>query len=203
MYVVGLTGGIGSGKSAAAAIFAKLGVSIVNADETARRVVEPGSPALKAIAEYFGEEILMANGGLDRAALRQRVFANDNERKVLESITHPAIGEMIMNFLNAPVSEGEAPYRILESPLLMETSQRHLTNRLLLIDVDEATQIRRTMERDNNTEEQVKSIIAAQMPRDAKRGMADDIVENMGTLEALEEALRVLHQRYTELARQQ
>jgi len=145
MFVVGLTGGIGSGKSAAAKLFSELGVSIVNADQIARDIVEPGSAALDEIAEHFGSDILLDDGALDRAQLRQKIFANPDERQWLEQLTHPLIGTAIFDFLNAKRNDNEAPYRILESPLLMETSQQQLAQRLLLIDVPEAVQIARTM----------------------------------------------------------
>ncbi len=200
MFVVGLTGGIGSGKSAAAKLFSELGVSIVNADQIARDIVEPGSAALDAITEHFGSDILLDDGALDRAQLRQKIFANPNERQWLEQLTHPLIGTAIFDFLNAKRNDNEAPYRILESPLLMETSQQQLAQRLLLIDVPEAVQIARTMARDNNTEEQVRAIIEAQMSREEKRSRADDIIENTGTLEQLQQRVSALHEKYCQLA---
>lgn len=200
MFVVGLTGGIGSGKSAAAKLFSELGVSIVNADQIARDIVEPGSAALDAITEHFGSDILLDDGALDRAQLRQKIFANPNERQWLEQLTHPLIGTAIFDFLNAKRNDNEAPYRILESPLLMETSQQQLAQRLLFIDVPEAVQIARTMARDNNTEEQVRAIIEAQMSREEKRSRADDIIENTGTLEQLQQRVSALHEKYCQLA---
>lgn len=200
MFVVGLTGGIGSGKSAAAKLFSELGVSIVNADQIARDIVEPGSAALDAITEHFGSDILLDDGALDRAQLRQKIFANPNERQWLEQLTHPLIGTAIFDFLNAKRNDNEAPYRILESPLLMETSQQQLAQRLLLIDVPEAVQIARTMARDNNTEEQVRAIIEAQMSREEKRSRADDIIENTSTLEQLQQRVSALHEKYCQLA---
>lgn len=201
MLVVGLTGGIGSGKSAAAAQFSALGVTVVNADIVAREVVEPGTEALQRIAEHFGADCLLDDGSLDRAKLRDKVFADQSERIWLEQLTHPLIGMRIFELLNAELREGEAPYRILESPLLMETAQKDLTDRLLLIDVSEATQIARTMARDNNSEAQVKAIIAAQMPRQEKLALADDIVDNNGTLEALQSAVLTLHESYLNLSK--
>jgi dephospho-CoA kinase len=200
MFVVGLTGGIGSGKSAAAKLFSELGVSIVNADQIARDIVEPGSAALDAITEHFGSDILLDDGALDRAQLRQKIFANPNERQWLEQLTHPLIGTAIFDFLNAKRNDNEAPYRILESPLLMETSQQQLAQRLLLIDVPEAVQIARTMARDNNTEEQVRAIIEAHMSREETRSRADDIIENTGTLDHLHQRVSALHEKYCQLA---
>lgn len=200
MFVVGLTGGIGSGKSAAAKLFSELGVSIVNADQIARNIVAPGNTALDAIAEHFGKEILLSDGALDRAQLRQKIFTNPDEKQWLEQLTHPLIGTAIFEFLNAKRNDNEASYRILESPLLMETSQQQLAQRLLLIDVPEAVQIARTMARDNNTENQVRAIIEAQMSREEKRSRADDIIENTGTLEQLQQRVSSLHEKYCQLA---
>ncbi len=201
MYVVGLTGGIGSGKSAAASLFAKLGVTVINADIVAREVVEPDTIALSKIAEHFGQNIIQQDGTLDRAALRNKVFSNEAERLWLEQLTHPIIGDAIFTQLNTTKKSGEADYRILESPLLMETTQKHLAQRLLLIDVPTEIQIQRTMARDNNSEEQVKAILAAQMAREDKIKLADDIIENTGTLAQLEVQVEQLHLQYLELAK--
>lgn len=201
MFVVGLTGGIGSGKSAAAAIFTELGVTVINADIIAREIVAPGKQALASIAEHFGSEILQADGSLDRAQLRTHIFANADERQWLEQLTHPLIGMEIVEQLEAKKRANEAAYRILESPLLMETSQQQLADRLLLIDVPQAVQIERTMARDNNSEQQVKAIITAQMSREKKLALADDIVENTGTLKQLQQAIHHLHKQYNQTAK--
>lgn len=189
MFVVGLTGGIGSGKSAAATIFAKLGVTVVNADNVAREIVEPGTEALKAIAQHFGQTILLDDGSLDRAALRKKIFSDaessQTAKQWLENLTHPLIRQRIIEHLNNNKSESEADYRILESPLLMETNQHKLVDRLLLIDIPQSLQIERTMARDHNTKEQVDAIIAAQMSREDKQLLANDKIENIGTLAEL------------------
>ncbi|MDG1938706.1 MAG: dephospho-CoA kinase [Pseudomonadales bacterium] len=204
MFVVGLTGGIGSGKSAAAAIFANLGVTVINADTVAREVVKPGTPALMRIAEHFGSEILLDDGRLDRAALRKKVFsdtdASHTAKQWLEALTHPLINQQINEQLNQRKNDNEANYRILESPLLMETNQQDLTHRLLLIDLPKSLQIERTMTRDNNSEQQVNAIIAAQMSREAKLHLADDKIENTGTLQELEQQVLALHTQYQQLA---
>ena len=200
MFVVGLTGGIGSGKSAAAKVFTELGVSVIDADQVARDVVEPGSPVLTDIVTHFGASILRPDTSLDRAKLRKIVFADDKERLWLESVTHPAIGQTIIERLSQPRGEREPPYRVMESPLLMETTQKSLADRLLLIDVSESLQVQRTVQRDNNTEQQVRAIIAAQMPRASKRALADDIVDNSGSEAQLADAIRQLHPRYCKLA---
>ena len=204
MFVVGLTGGIGSGKSAAAAIFAKLGVTVINADSVAREIVEPGSIALNAIVEHFGQAILLDNGHLNRAALREKIFSasesSNTAKQWLEELTHPLINQRIIERLNDKKSDTESDYRILESPLLLETQQRDLVDRLLLIDIAKSLQVERTMARDQNTEAQVNAIIAAQMSREDKQLLADDKIENSGTLLELEQQVISLHTKYQHLA---
>ena len=204
MFVVGLTGGIGSGKSAAAAIFAKLGVTVINADDVAREVVEPGSKALKAIAEHFGQAMLLDSGHLNRAALREKIFSasdsSNTAKQWLEELTHPLINQRIIERLNNKKSATESDYRILESPLLLETQQKDLADRLLLIDIPKSLQIERTKARDKNTEEQVNAIIAAQMSRADKQLLTDDKIENTGTLAELEQQVISLHSKYQHLA---
>ncbi|MBT6579659.1 MAG: dephospho-CoA kinase [Cellvibrionales bacterium] len=206
MFVVGLTGGIGSGKSAAATIFAKLGVTVVNADSVARDIVDPESEALKAIANRFGQTILLDNGHLDRAALRKKIFSDaessNTAKQWLEDLTHPLIRQRIIEQLNKQKIESEADYRILESPLLMETDQHKLVDRLLLIDIPKSLQIERTMARDHNSKEQVDAIIAAQMSREDKKLLANDQIENTGTLADLEQQILTLHAQYQQLANQ-
>jgi dephospho-CoA kinase len=194
--VVGLTGGIGSGKSAVAERFATHGIAIVDADRAARVVVEPGTPALLLIVEHFGAEVLDAAGALDRAQLRQKVFADPAERQWLENLLHPRIAIEIFKGLR----EAESPYTILVSPLLLEARQDTLANRVLVVDVDEDTQIARTMQRDRNTAEQVRAIMAAQVDRKARIARADDVIENNGTLTELHARVDTLHQRYLALA---
>ena len=204
MFVVGLTGGIGSGKSAAAAIFAKLGVTVINADSVAREIVEPGSIALNAIVEHFGQAILLDNGHLNRTALREKIFSatesSDTAKQWLEELTHPLINQRIIERLNDKKSDTESDYRILESPLLLETQQRNLVDRLLLIDIAKSLQVERTMARDQNTEAQVNAIIAAQMSREDKQLLADEKIENSGTLLELEQQVISLHKKYQHLA---
>ncbi|WP_111657259.1 dephospho-CoA kinase [Isoalcanivorax indicus] len=199
MFVVGLTGGIGSGKTAASDYLASLGITVVDADLASRVIVEPGQPALAAIEAHFGAEVIAADGTLDRRALRERVFADPAERKALEGITHPAIAAEIMRQLQA----SRSPYTLLVSPLLLETSQHRMAQRILLIDVPEAVQVARTTSRDEVPAAQVEAIMAAQMPRDEKRARADDIVVNDGDLSHLHAQLDTLHARYLEMARTQ
>ena len=200
MYIVGLTGGIGTGKSAASKVFVALGVTVVDADIVAREVVEPGSPALDAIAQRHGKNILLNDGSLDRAQLRKIVFSNDDERKWLESVTHPAIRETIAERLTAPRLDTEAPYRILESPLLLETTQRDFVKRVCVIDAEEETQIKRVLARDGITEQQARAIIATQMPRDKKLELADDVIDNSKCHESLALQIARLHEFYCDLA---
>jgi dephospho-CoA kinase len=198
MFVVGLTGGIGSGKTAASDYLASKGIRVVDADLAARIVVEPGQPALDAIRARFGDSVIQADGTLDRRALREIVFADSNARQDLEAITHPAIGAELLRQLQA----SDSPYTLLVSPLLLESSQHRLAHRILLIDVPEELQLARTANRDQVAEAQVRAIIAAQMSRQDKRQRADDIVVNDKDLTTLHRQLDQLHQQYLTLAAQ-
>ncbi|PLW70364.1 dephospho-CoA kinase [Pseudohalioglobus lutimaris] len=190
--VIGITGGIGSGKSAVTDRFEELGIVVVDADKVARVVVQPGGPALDAIAEHFGAEVLLADGQLDRAALRSIIFADDDERRWLEQLTHPLIGQEIRQQLEAAGS----PYVMLSSPLLLETSQSALADLVVVVDVPEAMQLQRTMTRDNNDEDQVKRIIAAQLPRDTRLDQADIVIDNSGSLAELDGIVAELHREF-------
>ncbi len=192
--IVGITGGIGSGKSAVTERFERLGITVVDADLAARVVVEPGRPALDAIAEHFGADILQDDGSLDRAALRAKVFANPEERKWLEALTHPLIGQEILDQIAASTS----PYTILSSPLLLETTQGELADRIVVVDVPEEVQLARTMSRDDNDEAQVRRIMDAQMKRADRLARADYTVDNSGEIEALDAQVEVLHARFLE-----
>jgi len=196
MFILGLTGGIGSGKSAASKYFRDQGITVVDADVVAREVVEPGQPALIAIKERYGANALLDDGTLNRAWLRAKVFAEPDERKWLESQTHPRIRDSIIVQLSAATS----PYAILESPLLFESGQSELVARTLVIDVPEEIQVERACSRDRSVEEQIRRIIAAQLPRAERLQRADDAVDNSGNLEALYSQLEPLHQSYLQLA---
>lgn len=180
--IIGLTGGIGSGKSFVAARFAELGIRVVDADAVAREVVAKGEPALARIREHFGEDIVLPTGELDRRALRGIIFADPAEKKWLENLLHPIIRLRIVEQLQAATS----PYAILESPLLLETDQHLLVEKIILVDVDEATQIARASARDGSDVEQIKNIIASQMPRAKKLKKADFVIDNGGSREATE-----------------
>ena len=195
-FVVGITGGIGSGKSAVTSRLEQHGITVVDADVVAREVVEPGTPVLAAIAEHFGEHILQPNGALDRAALRKIVFENPAEREWLESVTHPAIREAIAAQLTAATS----PYVVLSSPLLLEAGQNAFAQHVVVVDVPEEVQLSRTCARDNNDEVLVRNIMAAQLPRAERCARADEVIDNNGSLEALQQAVDALHQRLLALA---
>lgn len=199
MLVIGVTGGIGSGKTAATDHFQSLGITVVDADLASRVIVEPGRPALKAIEEHFGASVIAADGTLDRRALREIVFAKPEERKWLEQLTHPLIGQEIAS----QIQNSESEYTILASPLLLESSQHHLAKRVLVIDVPESVQVERTITRDNTTEDGVKAIIAAQMKRQDRLAKADDVIVNDQDLAQLQQEVEKLHQTYLEMARTQ
>ena len=187
--IVGVTGGIGSGKSAVTSRFEALGITVVDADLAARVIVEPGKPARAAIAERFGAEILLDDGALDRAALRARVFADAAERRWLEALTHPLIGQEILE----QIARSTSAYTILASPLLLETSQKSLVDVIIVVDVPEDVQLERTMTRDDNDEAQVKRIMAAQMPRQERLAIADYVIDNTGSLADLDKEVQRLH----------
>lgn len=195
-FILGITGGIGSGKSAATQWFESQGISVVDADIVAREVVEPGQTALQAIQQAFGDWVLLEDGNLDRRALREHIFQFPEARQTLEKITHPAIRQSIIQQLQ----QAESPYVILVSPLLFETNQHQLTHHTLLVDADEQTQLQRASQRDGQSEEQIRKIIAAQMPRAQKQQLANDIVVNDGLLEHLHQQLKPLHLSYLQRA---
>ena len=194
MAVVGLTGGIGSGKSTVVRLFGALGVHWVDADDVAREVVEPGTPALERISEHFGQKILLPDGGLDRAALRRIVFDAPEERAWLESLLHPVIREELMRQLHP--DNYALPYVLLVSPLLLETDQHELVDKVVVVDVPVDVQIQRTMARDTNDREQVERIIAAQMPREQRLQKANDVVDNNLAMIDVERQVEQLHQTF-------
>lgn len=194
-WILGLTGGIGSGKSAVAQCFIDRGVHLVDADHAARWVVEPGRPALSKIVEHFGSGILQADGQLDRSALRTRIFANVDDRRWLETLLHPLIGQEIMQHL----ARAESPYAILVSPLLIESGQHKLTQRVLVVDAPEQLQIQRTIARDHSSEEQVQAILQAQASRAERLKHAHDVLLNDRDLSWLQAEVERLHNFYLSL----
>jgi dephospho-CoA kinase len=197
MLVIGLTGGIGSGKTAVSDRFKAKGITVVDADVVSREVVEPGTPALAKIAAHFGDGVIQADGALDRAALRKKVFQDETERKWLEKLLHPAIGESIFNQL----ANAKSSYAIFVSPLLIETSQYQMAERVIVVDVPVETQIERTVTRDNNDEAQVKAIIAAQASREQRLAKAHDVIVNDQGLAHLDAEVERLHQQYLQLVK--
>ncbi|MEO9347834.1 dephospho-CoA kinase [Acinetobacter radioresistens] len=191
-FILGLTGGIGSGKSAASQWFESQGIQVVDADVVAREVVQRGQPALAQIHDAFGDWVLQEDGELNRRALREHIFKLPEARQTLEGITHPAIRQALIQQLQA----AQSPYAILVSPLLFETNQHELAQHTLLVDTSEDIQIMRACARDQQSEEQIRQIIAAQMPRSQKQTLAHDIVTNDGHLEHLYAQLQPLHQLY-------
>lgn len=195
-FILGLTGGIGSGKSAASQWFEQHGIVVVDADVVAREIVEVGQPALLEIQQAFGDWVLQKDGTLNRRALREYIFQSNDARRILESITHPAIRQSIIQQLQ----DAQSPYVILVSPLLFETNQHELTDHTLLIDASIELQIQRAAQRDGQNIEQIHRIIATQMPREQKQQLADDIVLNDGHLEHLYAHLQPLHEQYLQRA---
>jgi dephospho-CoA kinase len=194
-WILGLTGGIGSGKSAAAQHFIDLGVHAVDADHAARWVVEPGRPALAQIAAHFGAGILQADGQLDRAALRTQIFQHPEQRRWLEALLHPLIRqEIIINLAKA-----ESAYAILVSPLLVESGQHLLTQRVLVVDTPEQLQLQRTMQRDHASAEQVQAILKAQASREERLRHADDVLLNDRNINWLQAEVERLHRFYLTL----
>ncbi|WP_226645524.1 dephospho-CoA kinase [Microbulbifer variabilis] len=197
MFRVGLTGGIGSGKSAAAEYFRELGIHVVDADWAARVVVQPGRPALEQIAQHFGANVLLESGELDRARLRALVFDNSEERTWLEGLLHPLIREEIITSLEQSTS----PYAILESPLLIESGQHQLVDRICVVDLPESLQLERASARDVNHPEQIRKIMAAQLSRQERLAKADDVLDNTAGLVELRSQIEALHQKYLQLAK--
>jgi dephospho-CoA kinase len=183
--IIGLTGGIGTGKSTVSAMLKAKGIMVIDSDQIAREVVEPGSKALAQIVAHFGQEVLLPNGRLNRKALGARVFGNEEERKRLMEITHPAIFAETEKRISEAKKNGEALI-VLDSPLLIETGRYKQTDLVVLVYADEETQLQRIMSRDNLTEEEARYRINAQMPIDEKRQYADIIIDNRGTIEELE-----------------
>ncbi|MBU2894824.1 dephospho-CoA kinase [Colwellia sp. D2M02] len=201
-FIIGLTGGIGSGKSTVTAMFEALGIDIIDADIIARTVVQPNSAALHAIAEHFGDSYINADGQLNRALLRTRIFSNTNDKEWLNNLLHPIIrAELVQQ-----TAAANSPYCILVAPLLIENNLMPLIDRLLVVDVSEATQIKRTLLRDTSNTDEIKAIIASQTSREHRLSLADDIIcndannteNNVSNL--LLDNVHQLHRKYLSLA---
>jgi dephospho-CoA kinase len=199
MLVIGLTGGIGSGKSAASRCFEALGVPVIDADRVAREVVEPGEPALAEIAAAFGGDLVRADGTLDRARLRERVFADTDARRRLEGILHPRIRARMRERLSA-LPPG-TPYAVFVIPLLLETGQRDQVDRVLVVEAAESIRIARVVQRDGVPEDQVRRVLAAQCSAEDRATAADDLIRNEGSDSDLAAKVAALHEKYLALAR--
>ena len=196
MLRIGLTGGIGSGKSTVADCFARLGITIIDSDVIARELVRPGSEALQGIAETFGAEVLRTDGTLDRAALRQRIFDDKEARTRLEAILHPRIRRQ----LQARAAEASGPYVILVIPLLIEQGWTTEVDRVLVVDCSPETQLRRTMARDHVSAEQARAVLQNQADREQRLACADDVIDNENAPRKLEATVARLDRLYRQFS---
>jgi len=195
-YTVALTGGIGSGKSTVANAFADLGVNVIDADIIARQVVEPGTPALQAIVSHFGDALRLPDGSLNRRQLRERIFANAAEKSWLNALLHP----LIQQETQRQMQQATSPYVLWVVPLLVENQLWQKADRVLVVDVSEETQLQRTMQRDNVSEAHAKQILAAQVTREQRLAVADDVIDNNGAPDAIALDVARLHDSYLKLA---
>ena len=194
--IIGLTGGIGSGKTAVSDLLGQKGIDVVDADVVARQVVEPGSKALQQISDTFGTEFLLTDGNLNRAKLRETIFSDVEAKTKLNQIMQPAIRNELLLQLKSATS----CYVILSAPLLLENKLEGYCDRVLVVDVDEATQVQRATKRDSVDIEQIKAIIASQIDRKSRLAKATDIIDNSGTLAELQKQVDEIHQKYLTLA---
>ena len=197
-YCIGLTGGIGCGKSKAADMFADLGAAVIDTDAISHELTGPGGGAMPLIEQTFGAEYVRPDGSLDRSRMRSHVFSNPHAKRDLEAILHPLIRAQVRGRVGAAA----APYVIIAVPLLLETGgYRDLVNRVLVVDCDESQQIARTMARSQLGEDEVRRIMAAQIPRTERLRAADDVLNNDGDIKTLRSAVEVLHRQYLAEAR--
>ncbi|KJF99408.1 dephospho-CoA kinase [Photobacterium leiognathi] len=198
--VIGLTGGIGSGKTTVANLFADTyGIDIIDADIVAREVVEPNTFGLNAIVEKCGKEILLEDGTLNRAKLRDAIFSQPELKTWLNNLLHPLIREKMQQDIN----QSQSPYCLLVVPLMVENNLQTMTHRLLVVDVDEQVQIQRTQQRDNVSIEQIKNILASQASREQRLDAADDVITNNGDNKALISQVEQLHLQYLKMSQDQ
>ena len=195
-YVVALTGGIGSGKTTIAEMFARCGVKVIDADIVSRQVVQAGTPALKKIHQYFGDRVLLADGGLNRSWLRQQIFADPESKNWLNNLLHPLIQQRTQQLIDQIADD----WCLWVVPLLAENRLHNRADRVLVVDVDEETQVRRTMARDNITRQQAADILAAQASRQSRLEIADDVIDNSGSPAEQQQKVAMLYQRYQSLA---
>lgn len=198
MFCVGLTGGIGCGKSQAADLFAALGAAIIDTDLISHELTRPGGAAMASIEQAFGRDYVRPDASLDRAAMRKLVFGDANAKRRLEAILHP----LIRAASRSRIAAASAPYAIVVVPLLLETgAYRDLLNRVLVVDCNEEQQVARTMARSALADDEVRRIMKAQLPRATRLQQADDVLRNDGDIEALGAQVATLHQKYLEAAR--
>lgn len=195
-FRVGLTGGIGSGKSTVARHFSESGICVVDADEVARRIVEPGSAALAQITAHFGQQILQADGSLNRSALRALIFADPTEKNWLNQLLHPKIRMQML----ADLDNATSPYVILMAPLLLENQLDLLVDQVLVVDVSEQTQLERATARDNSSPALIHSIMASQCSRAERLAKASQLIDNEGQVSQLRQQVLALHQQYLQMA---
>lgn len=195
-FRIALTGGIASGKSTVADMFSALGATVIDTDVVARKVVQPGEPALDEIRERFGENLIDAAGNLDRAAMRKRIFADESARLDLEAILHPRIGAETRRLADAAAG----PYQIIVVPLLVGSPLAQFVDRILVVDCDEELQLQRLLARDTETVAQARRILAAQASREARLSIADDVIHNSGSLDETRELVTTLDENYRRLA---
>ena len=195
--IIGLTGGIGSGKSAAANFFHSEGVTVLDADQLAREVIEQNTPGFQSIVDYFGSDIVGEDGSIDRAKLRQEIFDDKEKKKTIESITHPLVRDLMAERIAASTS----PYSIIMVPLIFETNSMSAYNRILVIDCDTKLQLERATLRDNNSSEQIQKILDSQCSRTERLSIANDVIPNNDTLENLKTRSLAMHKFYLGLCK--
>jgi len=201
MLIIGLTGGIGSGKSTVSQSFEKLGVPIIDADQLTRELVAPGQPALKEIADQLGNDLLTIEGELDRAQLRRRIFANPEQRHTLEAILHPRARDVTLQQLAALRESATPPtYIILSVPLLIESGWVDMVDRVLVVDATPEQQRQRASQRDGLSTEHIDAVMRSQVDRDTRLAAADDVIHNHSDLPSLQQQIDTLHQQYQQLA---
>jgi dephospho-CoA kinase len=193
--IIGLTGGIGSGKSAAANFFQNQGVTVIDADDLAREAIEINTPGYKSIVDYFGSRIIGANGLIDRASLRKEVFDDDEKKKVLESIIHP----LVRDLMTKRITMAQSSYSIVMVPLIFETNSMSNYNRILVIDCDPSLQLERATARDNNSKDQIQKIIDTQCSREERLSIANDVIPNNDSLNDLKTRSLIMHKFYLDL----
>jgi dephospho-CoA kinase len=197
-FVVGVSGGIGSGKTTVTDLFAEYGIEVIDADVIARQVVEPGTAALAAIVEKFGKGILDPEGCLNRAELRSLVFNNNDNKTWLNQLLHPAIRQMML----VKTQQAKSAYCLLSVPLLVENNLYQQVDRVLIVDVLESTQLERAVQRDQSNQQQIQAIMKAQATREQRLAVADDIIDNNGATNDLVGQVNQLHLRFLQLARE-